>query len=83
MVGIVLVIALLTLPAAVAGHFARRLWQMMALAVVCCAAFVLAGLALSYPANLPAGPVIILVAGTAYLVVTLTTHLRKHRSPHP
>ncbi len=82
-VGIVLVIALLTLPAAVAGHFARRLWQMMALAVVCCAAFVLAGLALSYPANLPAGPVIILVAGTAYLVVTLTTHLRKHRSPHP
>ena len=32
-VGIVLVIALLTLPAAVAGHFARQLWQMMAVAV--------------------------------------------------
>ena len=55
-VGIVLVIALLTLPAAVAGHFARRLWQMMALAVVCCMAFVASGLALSYPTNLPAGP---------------------------
>ena len=33
-VGIVLVIALLTLPAAVAGHFARKLWQMMAVAVL-------------------------------------------------
>jgi zinc transport system permease protein len=80
-VGIVLVIALLTLPAAVAGHFARRLWQMMAVAVVCCVAFVAAGLALSYPTNLPAGPVIILVAGTAYLAVTLTTRLRKPRRP--
>jgi len=53
-VGIVLVIALLTLPAAVAGHFARRLWQMMAVAVLCCAVFVTAGIALSYPSNLPA-----------------------------
>ena len=34
-VGIVLVIALLTLPAAVAGHFVRQLWQMMAVAVLC------------------------------------------------
>ena len=39
-VGIVLVIALLTLPAAIAGHFARQLWQMMAVAVVCCMAVV-------------------------------------------
>ena len=48
-VGIVLVIALLTLPAAVAGHFARQLWQMMAVAVLCCMVFVTAGIAVSYP----------------------------------
>jgi zinc transport system permease protein len=76
-VGIVLVIALLTLPAAVAGHFARRLWQMMALAVLCCMVFVTAGLAVSFPSNLPSGPVIILIAGATYLLVALTGRLRK------
>jgi zinc transport system permease protein len=76
-VGIVLVIALLTLPAAVAGHFARQLWQMMALAVVFCAVFVTAGIAVSYPTDLPSGPVIILIAGAAYLLVALATRLRK------
>ena len=61
-VGIVLVIALLTLPAAVAGHFVRQLWQMMAVAVLCCMVFVTAGLAVSFPLDLPSGPVIILIA---------------------
>jgi zinc transport system permease protein len=79
-VGIVLVIALLTLPAAVAGHFARQLWQMMAVAVLFCMAFVTLGIAASYPSNLPCGPVIILIAGTAYLLVTLFTRLRKRHS---
>ena len=76
-VGIVLVIALLTLPAAVAGHFVRQLWQMMAVAVLCCMAFVTAGIAASYPLDLPSGPVIILIAGAAYLLVTFAAWLRK------
>jgi zinc transport system permease protein len=67
-VGIVLMIALLTLPAAVAGRLGRKLWQMMALAVVLCALFVGGGLALSYPYNLPAGPTIIVLAGAVYLL---------------
>lgn len=79
-VGIVLVIALLTLPAAVAGHFARQLWQMMAIAILFCMAFVTAGIALSYPSNLPSGPVIILIAGAAYLLAALVTRLRKRHS---
>ena len=56
---------------------------MMALAVACCAVFVAAGLALSYPTNLPAGPVIILVAGTAYLAVALTSRLRNRGRSRP
>lgn len=76
-VGIVLVIALMTLPAAVAGHFARQLWQMMAIAVACCMAMVTTGIAVSYPLNLPSGPVIILIAGAAYLVVMTVTSLRR------
>ncbi len=70
-VGIVLVIALLTLPAAVAGHFVRQLWQMMAVAVLCSMAFVTVGLAVSFPTDLPSGPVIILIAGGTYLAVAL------------
>lgn len=67
-VGIVMVIALLTLPAAVAGTWARTLRQMMAGATACCLLFVSVGLALSYQHDLPSGPVIIMVAGLAYLV---------------
>ncbi len=80
-VGIVLMIALLALPAAVAGHFARPLWQMMLLAILCCMAFVTVGIAVSYPANLPSGPVIILVAGVTYLVVTLAARLWNRGTP--
>ena len=79
-VGIVLVIALATLPAAVAGHFARRLWQMMAVASLCSMAFVTLGLAWSYPTNLPSGPVIILVAGAAYLLVAVLARFRRRHN---
>ncbi len=76
-VGIVLVIALVTLPAAIAGHFARQLWQMMIAAVLFSMVFVASGLALSYPTNLPSGPVIVLIAGAAYLLVALLARLRR------
>ncbi|MBW1643073.1 MAG: metal ABC transporter permease [Deltaproteobacteria bacterium] len=68
-VGIVMVIALLTLPAAVAGQFSRRLWQMMVLAVIFCMIFNWTGLALSYSLNLSSGPTIIIIAGITYIAV--------------
>jgi len=68
-VGIVLVIALLTIPAAVAGQFAKRLWQMMILAVILTAGFTTFGLALSYGPNLPTGATTILLAGAVYFLV--------------
>ncbi|MHC5037430.1 MAG: metal ABC transporter permease [Planctomycetota bacterium] len=76
-VGIVMVIALLTLPAAVAGHFARAMWQMMALATGLTAVITLTGLAVSYGPGLPAGATIILLAGAVYLFAILGTALRK------
>ncbi|HWR82043.1 MAG TPA: metal ABC transporter permease [Candidatus Deferrimicrobium sp.] len=79
-VGIVMVIALLTLPAAVAGHFTRTLRQMMTLATVCCAVFCALGLALSFSPELPAGAMIIVVAGAAYLVVAFLPRLFKRQS---
>ncbi len=70
-VGIVMVIALLTLPAATAGFFARRLWQMMGVAVLFSMVFTAGGLAVSYEANLPSGPCIVILAGATYLAVAL------------
>ena len=68
-VGLIMVIALLTLPAAVAGHFFSRLWQIMAAAVGLSALFTIAGLAISYGPDLPTVAVIIVVAGASYLLV--------------
>jgi zinc transport system permease protein len=76
-VGIVLVIALFTLPPAVAGHFAKRLWQMMLWAVLFCALFINVGIAISYPLNLLSGPVIILLAGGTYLLVAMGKKLMR------
>ncbi len=70
-VGIVMVIALLTLPAAIAGNFANSVKQMMFLATMLCAIFILAGLSTSYSLDLPSGPVIIVIAATVYLCVVV------------
>lgn len=67
-VGLVMVIALLVLPVAMAGRFARRLWQMMVLAVILGALFTSAGLAVSYGPDLPSGATIVVIAGAAYLL---------------
>jgi zinc transport system permease protein len=74
-VGIVMVIALLTLPAAIAGNFAGSIKQMMLLAILLCAIFILSGLGVSYSLDLPSGPVIIVIAATAYLVVIVDRKL--------
>ncbi|NIA15411.1 MAG: iron chelate uptake ABC transporter family permease subunit [Nitrospiraceae bacterium] len=66
-VGIVLVIALLTLPAATAGHYSRRIWQMMALGVLLCMAFTTSGMALAYTWDFPTGPMIVMVGSGVYL----------------
>jgi zinc transport system permease protein len=67
-VGLVMVIALLTLPAATALHFARRLWGAMILAAALCFVFIVSGIVLSYGPEFPAGATVIQVAGATYLL---------------
>ena len=67
-VGLILVIALLTLPAAIAGQYVRSLGRMMLLAIGLGVAFAVGGLALSYGPDLPAGASIIVLAGVTYLL---------------
>lgn len=68
-VGIVLVVALLTLPAAIASQLTHTLARMMVWACALCFAFSSGGLAVSYRMDWPTGPTIILLAGTVYLMV--------------
>jgi len=67
-VGLIMVIALLTMPAAISGQFVRDMKWMMVLASILGVLFTTAGLWLSYFLNLTSGATIILVAGTAYLL---------------
>ncbi|HPE66211.1 MAG TPA: metal ABC transporter permease, partial [Synergistales bacterium] len=70
-VGLILVIALLTIPPSVAEKFSRSLWSMMGISCVLSALFSVAGLALAVQFNLTAGAVIIAVASAVYLVSLL------------
>jgi len=79
-VGIILVIGLFTLPAGLAGLFARRLWQMMLAAIAWGMVFVTLGLGVSYARDLPTGPVIIVIAALAYLAGLLVRRLLVSRA---
>ncbi len=79
-VGIVMVIALITLPAAIAGRFTGSLVGMMLLAVGLSALFTTAGLWVSFAPNLPAGGTIILLAGAAYIAVSVLRRPRRRRA---
>jgi zinc transport system permease protein len=67
-VGLIMVIALLTMPAAISGQFVRDMKWMMVLASILGVLFNTTGLWLSYFLNLTSGATIILVAGFAYLL---------------
>ncbi len=72
-VGIVMVIALLTLPVGIAALFSTSMWRMMIISTLLCAIFTTSGLALSYGPDYPAGATTIIIAGAAYLAATTLT----------
>ncbi len=76
-VGIVLVIALLSIPAATASRFTHRLSTMMVGATIASLFYTLAGLVVSYGPELPVGASIILLATAGYVAALLFTGLKK------
>ncbi|RKT45862.1 metal ABC transporter permease [Thiocapsa rosea] len=78
-VGLILVIALLTLPAAIAGHYVHSLGGMMLIATLLGGFFTSTGLALSYGPDLPAGPTMILLAGSVYVVSAVLSRFLSRR----
>lgn len=67
-VGIILVLTMLALPASIAGSFTYRLSRMMVIAVLLNVAFSIGGLAISYRLDWPVGATIALFSGLIYLL---------------
>lgn len=72
-VGMILVIALLTIPAALAKRFTHNLFIMMLLAIAFGIVFTLVGLWLSYELNLASGATIVLVGGVTLFLSYVVT----------
>lgn len=65
-VGLILVMALLVLPAAAAAQFVTSVTRMMLLAVALSAVVTLLGLGVSYVSDLPSGATMVVMAGLVY-----------------
>jgi zinc transport system permease protein len=80
-VGLIMVIALLTMPAAIGGQFVKDMRKMMVLASILGMFFTTVGLWLSYSLNLTSGATIILVAGAVYLLSVAVQPLLRRIQP--
>ena len=79
-VGLILVIALLILPAASAALFAGSIARMMASAVFLSMIVTVSGLLLSYAPDLPSGSTIIVLSGVVYVALIFLRLLLDRRS---
>ena len=70
-VGVILVIALLTLPAAISKQFTTNLNKLMTLSVAAGMILTVAGLWLSYVFNLASGATIVIVLAVAFVIASL------------
>jgi len=86
-VGLILVIALLTIPAFIVEKYAKSLFQMMVGSSLLGAVFTVSGLWLSYAFDLTSGASIIMVAGIIFFLFLLADRLmisrRRHSKPLP
>jgi zinc transport system permease protein len=72
-VGIIMVIALLTIPGTISRQHFRSLPAIMAGSILCGAVFVTVGLFISYQLDVPSGATIILTAAAAFFVSTFAS----------
>ncbi|MFP4001201.1 MAG: metal ABC transporter permease [Thermoplasmata archaeon] len=70
-VGIILVIAMLSIPASISSSVTHDMRKVMVYSVILSLVFILSGLWLSYQWNTPAGPTIILLAGAVFILNTV------------
>lgn len=76
-VGLILVIALMTIPPFIAEIFSKKLGEMMFISAVISAIFCTSGLLLSYKFNLTSGASIIMVASATFFLIMLFKKFKK------
>jgi zinc transport system permease protein len=76
-VGVIMVIAMLTLPAGTAGSFSKSLSGMMIWSCIFSALFSAGGLALGWHFDAPAGAMTVILAGAVFLVASGVRALRR------
>ncbi len=74
-VGIVLIIALLTIPTTIAKQFTNRLRRLIAYSTLCAVILTVVGLWLSYLFDLPSGATIVLLLAFVFLISALIKRL--------
>ncbi len=81
-VGIVMVIAMLTLPAGTAGFHARNMARMMVGATLYALLFSTGGLVIGWSADMPVGAMVVVLAGVIFLLFSLLRMVkRKQKGP--
>ncbi len=75
LVGIILVVALLTIPAAISKMLAKSLKSMMVYSIIFGLVFTIFGLLISYYLNLPSGSAIIILSVIGYFIVFITNKI--------
>ncbi len=76
-VGIILVMTMLTLPATIANLYTNKLSRMMGISILLSMAFCLVGMMASFHFDLPAGASIALIAGITYVTALLKNFWNK------
>jgi len=80
-VGLNMIIALLTIPPAIANLFSKSMWKIMLIAALLSILFTMVGLILSYTLDLTSGATIILLAGAVYIITFIVQSIyRKLRA---
>ncbi len=73
-VGIILTIALMTIPVSIAKLFCKSINRVIILSAILSAAFSIIGLVLSYYLNIPSGACIIIFSTLVYLIILAVKH---------
>ncbi len=76
-VGLILVIALLTIPIYISSFFCRNLLSMMVIATILSMIFTIIGLVISYQLDLSSGPSIIMASSLTALIVFIVKSIKK------
>ena len=79
MVGLILVIALLSIPPAIALNHFKDVRLIMLVSVVLSFVMCFLGLVISFQTNIQAGPVIILLASAIFLISSIVRHFQLSR----